>query len=186
MKLVLRETVDQLGTIGDVVNVKPGFARNFLIPQGKAVPVTKENLRQLDSDKKRLLAEEADRKQTLTEHAEKIKEFSLTISMSANEEGVLYGAVTAQIIADGFTEEGIPVEARTVLLEKPIKELGVYVVTVRLHADIEVETKIWIVESDRIEGDEPLEESSGAAADAESDAAPAPHADEERPGGEEG
>ena len=151
MKLVLRETVDQLGTIGDIVNVKAGYARNFLIPQGKAVPVTTENLRQLESDKKRLLAEEAERKKTLTDHAEKIKEFSLTIPMSANEEGVLYGAVTAQIIADGFTQEGIPVEARTVLLDKPIKELGVYAVTVRLHADIEVETKIWIVESDRVD-----------------------------------
>ncbi len=177
MKLVLRETVDRLGTIGDVVNVRPGFARNFLIPHGKAVPVTQENLRQLDSDKKRLLAEEADRKHTLTQHAEKIKEFSLTISMSANEEGVLYGAVTAQIIADGFTQEGIPVEARTVLLEKPIKELGVYVVTVRLHADIEVETKIWIVESDPVEGAEPSEESSAAD--------PAPDADGDSAAGEE-
>lgn len=157
MKLLLRESVDHLGTIGDIVTVQPGYARNYLIPQGKAVSATPENIRQLDIDKKKLLAQEAELKSKLQGLAEKVRDFSLTIPMQATEEGVLYGAVTAQIIADGFTREGIPVEARTVLLDKPIKELGVYPVGIRLHTDIEVETKIWIVESDR-PGDEPGEE----------------------------
>ncbi|MCZ6689235.1 MAG: 50S ribosomal protein L9 [Planctomycetota bacterium] len=151
MKLVLRESIDDLGEIGDIVEVATGYGRNFLIPQGKAVTVSPENLRQLQVDKKRLIAEEDERKRKFQSLADQIRDFSLTIQMQANEEGVLYGSVTAQVIAEGFTQEGITVEARTVLLEKPIKELGVYPVIIRLYAGVEVETKIWIVESDRPE-----------------------------------
>lgn len=171
MKLVLRETIDHLGEIGDVVQVATGYARNYLIPHGKAVPVTPENLRQLQIDKKKLLEAEAERKKEFMTLAEKIRDFSLTIQMQANEEGVLYGSVSAQLIAEGFTREGIPVEARTVLLEKPIKELGVYPVIIRLYSGIEVETKIWIVESDRPE-EAPPPEASEEESEGEETAAP--------------
>ena len=175
MKLVLRETIDQLGEIGDVVEVATGYGRNCLIPQGKAVPVNPENLRQLQIDKKKLLEAEAERKREFMSLADKIREFSLTIQMQANEEGVLYGSVTAQVIAEGFTREGIPVEARTVLLDNPIKELGVYPVQIRLYSGIDVETKIWIVESDR-----PEEETSQESPTGESSVQEAPSPPESR------
>src|SRR5438552_2501093 len=127
MKLLLRETVDQLGTIGDIVNVPDGYGRNYLLPRGIGLAVTPENIRRLDSKKQVLLDAEAQKRTDAEALAAKVKSKSVTIqAKAASEDGKLYGSVTAQAIAERFVKEGLPIEARMILLDQPIKELGVF------------------------------------------------------------
>lgn len=147
MKLLLRETVDQLGTIGDIVNVPDGYGRNFLLPRGIALAVTPENIRRLDSKKQELLAAEDARRGEAVQLGEKVKAKQLTImAKAASDEGKLYGSVSGLTVAEAFVKEGLPIEARMILLDHPIKELGVFDVRVRLFPGVEVEAKVWIVE----------------------------------------
>lgn len=159
MRLLLRERVEKLGHIGDIVDVSDGYGRNFLLPTGKAVPVTSENIDKIERRKQELLAEEARRREAAEGLGAKIKDESVTIPMKAmkaaegetlppDSEGKLYGSVTAQMIADAFVEKRFGVEARMVLLDQPIKALGVYEVRLRLHPDVEVPTKVWVVEAE--------------------------------------
>lgn len=147
MKLLLRETVDKLGTIGEIVAVPDGYGRNFLLPQGIAVAVTPENIRRLDAKKQELLAAEATKRGDAEGLAGMVRARQVTIpAKAAGEEGKLYGSVTAQAIADQLRKDGLPVEARMVLLDHPIKELGVFDVRVRLFPGVEAEAKVWVVE----------------------------------------
>ncbi len=147
MKLLLRETVDQLGTIGDIVNVPDGFGRNYLLPKGIALAVTPENIRRLEAKKQDLLAIEAAKRAEAEALAEKVKAKQVTVTAkAAGEEGKLYGSVTALAIAEQFVKDGLPIEARMILLDQPIKELGVFDVRIRLFPNVEVEAKVWVVE----------------------------------------
>lgn len=147
MKLLLRETVDQLGTIGDVVNVTDGYGRNYLLPRGIALAVTPENIRRLEAKKQVLLAAEAKKRDEAVALSERVKSKQVTITAkAAGDEGHLYGSVTTQQIADQFVKDGLPIEARMILLDQPIKELGVFDVRIRLFPSVEVEAKVWIVE----------------------------------------
>jgi large subunit ribosomal protein L9 len=156
MRVLLRESVEKLGTIGEIVDVRDGYGRNYLLPRGIAVPVTTENIRRLELRKQELLAEEARRKATAESLATALKDESVTIPMKAQkaeaggeaEEGKLYGSVTAQMIADAFVIKGYAVEARMVLLDQPIKALGVYEVRLRLHPGTEATAKVWVVEAE--------------------------------------
>ena len=148
MKLILRKAVENLGDPGDVVDVAPGYGRNYLLPQGLAFEATEENRRRLQAEKKRLLEAEEKRKATLQETANQLQTSSYTISMQASEEGHLFGSVTASIVAEALEKEGLAVEAKMVLLDAPIKELGIYEIQIRLHSDIQVPTKIWIVKEE--------------------------------------
>jgi large subunit ribosomal protein L9 len=164
MKLLLRETVDQLGTIGDVVNVPDGFGRNYLLPKGIALAVTPENIRRLEVKKQDLLAAEAKKRAEAESLAERVKQKSVTIqAKAAGEEGKLYGSVTAQAIAEQFRKDGLAVEARMILLDQPIKELGVFDVRIRLFPQVEVEAKVWVVE-ESAEGGTPPPAAAAAAA----------------------
>jgi len=147
MRLLLRETVDQLGTIGDIVEVPDGYGRNYLLPKGIAVAVTAENIRKLERTKTELLAAEAKRRGEMQRLAEIVAARSVVVqAKAAGEEGRLYGSVTAQAIAEAFQKEGVPIEPKMVLLDQPIKELGVFNVRIRLYAGIEAEGKVWVVE----------------------------------------
>jgi large subunit ribosomal protein L9 len=155
MRLLLRETVDQLGTIGDIVEVPDGYGRNYLLPKGIAVAVTPENIRKLDSKKQELLAIEAKKREEMENLAQAAKARSVTIhAKAAGEEGKLYGSVTTQSIADAFRAEGLAIEARMILLDQPIKELGEFDVRVRVYAGIEVEAKVRIVDESLGQGAE--------------------------------
>lgn len=145
MKLILRANIEKLGKVGDEVQVARGYARNYLLPQGYALEATKENRQRLETEKKRLLEAEQLRKVVLEEVAKNLETHSYTISMQASEEGHLFGSVTAQIVADTLQKENLDVEPKMVLLDAPIKELGIYEIQIRLHPDIQVPTKIWIV-----------------------------------------
>ncbi len=147
MELLLKQSIEHLGRIGDVVTVKPGYARNFLLPLGFAVPVTKANLAQIEKERVKALAEERQRVEGLKEYAQKLRETSVTIEGRANEEGHLFGSVTASQISDALREKGFPIDARSIRLEHALKEIGVFDVAVHLHADVEAEIKVWVVQA---------------------------------------
>lgn len=147
MELLLKKTVDKLGRIGDVVTVKPGYARNFLLPLGYAVPVTKANLAQLEKEREKALAEERVRVESLKDIAEQIEQTSVTLEGRANEEGHLFGSVTAAQIAQALREKGFEIDAKSIRLDAPLKEIGVFDVPVHLHQDVDTVMKVWVVQA---------------------------------------
>ena len=164
MKLLLKKNVTSLGGLGEIVDVAAGYGRNFLIPQGYAIEVTKGNLQWFEAQKRRLIALEEETKAKLRLIAEELEGASCTIIARATEEGHLFGSVTPRDIAQHFSQDGINVDPKTVLLEKPIKELGIYKVRVRLHPEVEAEVKVWVVKGDG--GPTSLEEAEAGAVSA--------------------
>ena len=147
MQLLLKRSIDKLGLIGDVVNVKDGYARNYLLPHGLAVPVTKANLSMIEREREKALVEEQARLKDLKTFADKIKEASVTIEGRANTEGHLFGSVNAAQIAKAMTEKGYPIEEKHVRLDQPLKQIGVYNIKIHLHAELETQIKVWVVEA---------------------------------------
>ena len=146
MQLILLQKVTNLGNLGDKVNVKPGFGRNFLVPQGKAVPATAANLAEFEA---RRADYEAKAKAAL-EGAEgrqaKLEGATVTIAANASTEGKLYGSVGPRDIAEALTAAGIPVEkAEVVMGEGPLRNIGEHEVSVHLHADIDAKVKVIVV-----------------------------------------
>jgi len=148
MKVVLCQDVPPLGMRGDIVTVKSGHARNFLLPKGLAVVETDENIRRIERERLKFLAQEKARKKDLELLKEKLAETSCTIEAKASEEGHLYGSVNSQMIVEALQRENFDVDPRWVQLEKPIKELGVYEISLRLHPEIDAVTKLWVVEAE--------------------------------------
>jgi large subunit ribosomal protein L9 len=145
MKVILLENIDRLGKCGDVVNVKEGFARNFLIPNKKARQATSGNMKALEILKKKESAELAKQVEAARQTANRISNLSLTISAEAGDEEKLFGSVTADAIADALKEEGITVDKKEILIEEPIKKLGVYQVAVKVHPEVKATLRLWIV-----------------------------------------
>jgi large subunit ribosomal protein L9 len=145
IQLILTQTVPAVGQSGDLVKVRPGFARNYLVPQGMATFATANNLRMVEKHRQRLKALEEARRADLQNLAAQIAQRSLTIEANANAEGHLYGSVNADQIADTLKREGFPIEAEMVRIEGPLKELGLYSIKVHLSADIIGEVKLWVV-----------------------------------------
>ena len=146
MELLLKQNVEHLGRTGDLVDVKPGYARNYLLPHGMAVMVTKSNVAEVERARAAALAEEEARLTGLKDMASKLGDVSVTIEGKANEDGHLFGSVSAAQIAASLREKDVPVEDKQVRLENPIKEIGVYDVVVHLHADVESTIKVWVVQ----------------------------------------
>ncbi len=145
MKIILRSNIEQLGKIGEVVNVAPGYARNYLVPQGKAYLANKGNLKLIEFDKKKAgqLAEQETA--AARKLAEQMKDISLTFQVKVSEEEQLYGSVGTSDIAAEMAKLGHDIERKRVLLDEPIKQLGVYTVGIRLHPEVETEIKVWVV-----------------------------------------
>lgn len=147
MKVILRQTIDTLGDIGDVVNVRDGYARNYLLPNGFAYVATKGNMRVLEEEKKQLLV----KKNRELHEAEKIAaelekhESAITIPMQVGEEDKLFGSVTKEMIAEKLGEKGFTIDRRKIEIEEPIKTLGIFTVNVKLHADVVGKIKVWVV-----------------------------------------
>ena len=146
MELLLKQNVEHLGRTGDLVDVKPGYARNYLLPHGMAVMVTKSNVAEVERARAAALAEEEARLTGLKDMASKLGDVSVTIEGKANEDGHLFGSVSAAQIATCLRDKDVPVEDKQVRLENPIKEIGVYDVVVHLHADVESTIKVWVVQ----------------------------------------
>jgi large subunit ribosomal protein L9 len=144
-EVILREDIKTLGRAGDMVRVKPGYARNYLLPQGLAYEATEGN-------KKRIAAEtrvRATRNQAERTEAERVADtlrgVSLTLSGKAGEEGKLFGSITSQDVADALARQGHTVDRRRIELEHPIKTLGEHAVTVRLHPEVQAELRVSVV-----------------------------------------
>jgi large subunit ribosomal protein L9 len=147
IELILLERVEKLGQMGQVVKVKPGFARNYLLPQKKALRATKENLTYFESQRAQLEANNLQRKGEATEIAGKLEGLTAVIIRQAGESGQLYGSVSARDIAEAVTEAGFTIEKRQVVLDRPIKSLGLHPVRVALHPEISVTVTVNVAQS---------------------------------------
>ncbi|MEM7165243.1 MAG: 50S ribosomal protein L9 [Planctomycetota bacterium] len=148
MKLLLKRSVANLGSPGDIVDVARGYGRNYLVPQGIALEVTQANLQWFEAQRRRLIQQEEDSKDKLRLLAQELEGASCTIIARATEEGHLFGSVSPRDIAAHFAQDGVEIDPKTVHLEKPIKELGIYKVDIKLHSDISAEVKVWVVKGD--------------------------------------
>ena len=145
MEIILRQAVENLGKPGDVVKVKSGYARNYLLPHGLAYEATPGNLKRIQQERDRLEAAENERRTAAQGLAEKIEQVSLTFSARVGEEGKLFGSVTAADIAAQLEAQGFHLEKPQIDLHEPIKALGVYRVPIRLHADVKPEVRVWVI-----------------------------------------
>ena len=146
MEVILLESIAKLGELGDKVNVKSGYGRNFLIPQQKAVPATADNLLQFEARRAELEKAANEKLAEATARAEKISELSVTITTKAGEEGKLFGSIGVRDIADACEAKGVPLEKSEVRLpEGPIRELGEFEIDVHLHAEVNAVLKLAVV-----------------------------------------
>ena len=145
MKIVLRQDHDKLGKLGDVIEVKSGFARNYLIPKKIAFQATPQNLQVFENDRKRAQLRQLQDQREAQHLAEKLKDVSLTATVTVGEEDKVFGAVTSQNIADLLAAKGFEIDRRKIQLDEPLKALGVYEVAIRLHTDVETAIKVWVV-----------------------------------------
>ena len=146
MQVILREDVENLGATGQVVNVKDGYARNYLIPRGLAVNATPRNMRRMDHEKRVISQRDAKRRKDAQAIKDKLEALSLTIAKHTGEEDKLFGAVTNREIADAINEEtGLNIDRKSIHLEQPIKALGVYSVEIKLVRDVAATVKLWVV-----------------------------------------
>lgn len=145
IQLLLIQSVDHLGKQGDVVEVKPGYAQNYLLPQGLATLASDHHKRMVDKHKAKLLQIEKDRLSSLQAVADELEKQSFTIEANANEEGHLYGSVGAPEIIAALKQANFTITSDQVRLEGLLKELGLYTVRIHLHQEIQAELKVWVV-----------------------------------------
>ena len=149
MEVILLEKVAQLGDPGDLVNVKAGYGRNFLIPSGKAVRADEENKAEYEKRKESLLSAEANRKDSAIAQSEKMDSLSVLISAPVSEEGTLYGSIGTREIADALEEKGFEIEKSSVRLpEGVLKEIGEYTIDIELHPEVVSSISVQIVASE--------------------------------------
>jgi large subunit ribosomal protein L9 len=150
VKVILREDVQNLGDAGEIVSVKPGYARNYLLPQELAYEATESSVRRLEQERER--AEQRARRDYLEarRQASQLEELSITFQARAGEESKLFGSITSADIADRIKEQGLDfeVDRKQIDLDEPIKSLGVHNVPVRLHAEVRPEIKVWVIKEE--------------------------------------
>ncbi len=149
MQVILREPLEKLGTVGDVVEVKPGYARNYLIPRGLAYEATAGNLRQIEREREARDKEETALLSDARRRAKDIDGLSLTFHARAGQEGKLFGSITNADVAERLaSEHGIEVDRRQIEMDEPLKSLGVFAVPIRLHGEVKPEVRVWVVQED--------------------------------------
>jgi large subunit ribosomal protein L9 len=147
MQVVLLERVAKLGQMGEVVQVRDGYARNFLLPQGKALRATEINLKRFETDRAQLEARNLEARAEAEKVAKKLDGQSFVVIRSASDGGALYGSVTTRDVADAATASGFSLERRQVVLDHPIKELGLHPVSIVLHPEVEATIKVNVARS---------------------------------------
>ena len=145
MKIILRQNFEKLGKIGEIVDVKDGYARNYLIPRKIAFLASEGNLRALEEEKKQHVSQQTKALQHAKKMAAEFEKVSITLKVKVGEDEKLFGSVTSQMIADALVEKGITVDKRIVELEEPIKALGIYTINVKLHQEVMGKVKVWVV-----------------------------------------
>lgn len=180
MKIILRTDVENLGHLGDLVEVKPGYGRNYLLPQGFAMLATPANLKVFELERKKLEAKTEALRSAASSLAAKIAASPVTIAMRVGDNDKLYGSVTAALIAEALEAQGIEIDRRRILLDAPVRALGDYIVRVRLHANVIAELALSVVaEKSHLEEEEELEAQKAQAANAEQESTPASEPAEE-------
>jgi len=145
MKIILRQDVEKLGVAGEIVKVKAGYGRNYLIPNGLALLATPQNTKRYENEIKQMNWRKIQEKRKSEELAKTLENVSCTITVQVGEEDKLFGSVTSQNIAEALESQGYTIEKRKILLEEPIKSLGIYSVPIKLHSDVEAKVKVWVV-----------------------------------------
>jgi large subunit ribosomal protein L9 len=148
MKVILQETVEGVGHLGDLLDVKDGFARNYLLPRGKAVEANTRNIKALEHVK-RVTADKAKKEKLEFEaHAKRISDVTLSIIAQVGKDDKMFGSVTTKDIAGGLAERGLEVDRRKIVLDHPIKELGTFTVPVKLHRDVTATVTVNVVKKE--------------------------------------
>jgi large subunit ribosomal protein L9 len=145
MKIILRQDVENLGNIGEIVVVKPGYARNYLIPNQLAYVATDGAIRALETEKKQYEVRKAKARQQAEVIAAQLAELQVTVSMQVGEEGRIFGSVTAPMVAQELELRGFSIDKRNIMIEEPIKTLGIFEVKVKLHSDLVAPLKVWVI-----------------------------------------
>lgn len=144
-QVLLREDIDNLGGRGEIVKVKAGYARNYLLPRGLAIHATKGNVKQVESERGALLKKEAKERSTADMQAEQMRGLNLSFERRAGEHGILFGSVTTMDIAEALKARGYEVDRKRIALDESIKELGDYTARVRLHREVTIEIPIEVL-----------------------------------------
>ncbi len=147
MQVILLERIAKLGQMGDVVDVKPGFARNYLLPQGKALTASEANIARFEAEKAQLEARNLESRKEAEALAERLDGQQFVVIRQASDSGALYGSVTTRDVADAVTEAGFSLDRKQVVLTGPIKELGVHEIRVSLHPEVDVTIRINVARS---------------------------------------
>ena len=145
MKVILRKEYEKLGQPGAVVEVRDGYARNFLIPRGIAYPADAGSMRALEEENKQAGRRQAKELRGSEKLARDLEKVSITVKMKVGEDEKLFGSVTSQMIAEALVEKGFQIDKRIIDLEEPIKALGIYTVNVKLHQSVAGKVKVWVV-----------------------------------------
>lgn len=145
-EIILMEDVDGLGVQGDVVKAADGYVRNYLFPKNLAAPVTEATRRQLDTLRKQRASDFAGQKSGAEKLAKTVEQTSCTVAVKTGEGGKLFGSVTSADIVKVLKDQGLAVDKNQVVLDQPIRELGVFTVSVKLHPEVEATLKVWVVE----------------------------------------
>src|ERR1039457_5468880 len=144
MDIILMENVEKLGQVGDVVKVKDGYARNYLLPRQLGMPATTGNIKRIEREKaQRLAVYEAERKEA-QQKAEILSKVSLTIAVEVNDQEKLYGAVSETEILDALEAEGQKIDKKSLVLEKPVDDLGIFEIGVKLHPQVIAKIRLWV------------------------------------------
>lgn len=145
MKVILRQNSENLGQIGEIVDVKDGYARNYLIPRKLAYPALQGNVKALEEEKKNLEKKKVQELASAEAFASELEKVSVTIPVQVGEEDKIFGSVTSQMIADGLKEKGYEIDRRKIEIEETIKSLGIYGINIKLHPNVNAKIKVWVV-----------------------------------------
>lgn len=145
MKIILRQDYENLGKIGDKVEVKRGFAQNYLIPKKIAYPAQPNFIRLVEEEQRQKLVQVNKMKKGAEQLAKKMEAVSVTLAVSVGEGDKMFGSITNQDIADALVKQGYDIDRKKIIMEEPIKALGIYSVPIKLHPEVEVKIKVWVV-----------------------------------------
>ena len=148
MRVILRENLENLGKAGDVVSVRPGYGRNYLLPHGMAVPATESDEARMQHEQRVIAARVAKLAKELQSEADRLSQVSVSLVRAVGEEDKLYGSVSNRDIAEALAEQGVKLDARKIQLEEPIKTLGMTEVPVKLGHDVTAKIKVWVVKKE--------------------------------------
>lgn len=145
MKVILRQNIETLGQIGEIVDVKDGYAENYLIPRKLAYAALKGNIRALDEEKKNLTKKREQELKAAELLSSELEKISVTIPVQVGEEDKIFGTVTTQMLADALKEKGYEIDKRKIEIEEQIKSLGIYTINIKLHTNVNAKIKVWVV-----------------------------------------